>query len=194
MPVKLIFDESKSGRKGYSLPELDVPAQDGLIPEKYLRKEAPNLPEVDEGTVIRHFVNLSTQNHHVDKGFYPLGSCTMKYNPKINEKTARMEGFAGLHPFQPSATAQGALRLMRDLGRHLCEITGMQRITLQPAAGAHGELTALLMMRAYHTHNGNPRKKVIIPDSAHGTNPASIVAAGWEVAQKQLFPDCAPRR
>lgn len=183
MPVRLIFDESKSGRKGYSLPELDIPAKTGLIPDKFLRKEAPNLPEVDEGTVIRHFVGLSTQNHHVDKGFYPLGSCTMKYNPKINEKTTRLDGFARLHPFQPSATAQGALRLMRDLGRHLCEITGMQRITLQPAAGAHGELTALLMMRAYHINNGNPRKKVIIPDSAHGTNPASIAAAGWEVVQ-----------
>jgi glycine dehydrogenase subunit 2 len=155
----------------------------GLIPEKFLRKIPAELPEVSEQTVMRHFVNLSTQNYHVDKGFYPLGSCTMKYNPKINEKTARLPGFADIHPYQPSATAQGALRLMRELGRALCEITGMPAITLQPAAGAHGELTALLLMRAYHIHKGNPRKKVIIPDSAHGTNPASIITAGYEVVQ-----------
>ncbi len=183
MPVPLIFAESKVGRKGYTLPELDVPSKAGLLPERFLRKSDLHLPEVSEGSVMRHFVNLSIQNHHVDKGFYPLGSCTMKYNPKINEKTARLEGFSSLHPFQPSAMAQGALRLMRELSRALCEITGMKAITLQPAAGAHGELTALLLMRAYHIHQGNARKKVIIPDSAHGTNPASIVAAGYSVVQ-----------
>jgi len=183
MPVALIFDESKAGRKGYTLPDLDVPYKTGLLPDKFLRKNDLPLPEVSEGSVMRHFVNLSVQNHHVDKGFYPLGSCTMKYNPKINEKTARLEGFTNLHPFQSSVTAQGALRLMRELSRALCEITGMQAITLQPAAGAHGELTALLLMRAYHIHQGNARKKVIIPDSAHGTNPASIAAAGYSVVQ-----------
>ena len=186
MPVPLIFEESKPGRKGYTLPELDInKIQNGLIPQRFLRNEPPALPEVSEGMVVRHFVNLSTQNHHVDKGFYPLGSCTMKYNPKVNEYTARLTGFADLHPFQPSATAQGAIRLMRELSRALCEISGMQAITLQPAAGAHGELTALLMIRAYHTHNGNPRKKVLIPDSAHGTNPASIISAGYETVKVQ---------
>ncbi|MBL7191246.1 aminomethyl-transferring glycine dehydrogenase subunit GcvPB [bacterium] len=178
-----IFDKSRPGRTGYTLPHLNIQPQDGLIPERFLRRTQPNLPEVSEGTVVRHFVNLSTKNHHVDKGFYPLGSCTMKYNPKVNNKIAQLPGFAELHPFQPSATAQGALRLMRELGRAFCEITGMDAITLQPAAGAHGEFTALLMMRAYHAHNGSPRKKVIIPDSAHGTNPASIIMAGYEVEQ-----------
>jgi len=180
-----IFELSKKGRKGYTLPSLDVPAINNLIPKKFLRVEPPSLPEVGEGTAVRHFVNLSTKNHHVDKGFYPLGSCTMKYNPKINEKTCRLSGFSEIHPFQPSATAQGAIRLMRELGRDLCEIVGLPAITLQPAAGAHGELTALLMIRAYHQHNGNPRKKVIIPDSAHGTNPASIIAAGYDPVQIQ---------
>ena len=183
MPVPTIYEESRPGRNGFTLPELDVPRQENLIPEKYLRSSAPDLPEVDEGSVIRHFNNLSDMNHHVDKGFYPLGSCTMKYNPKVNEKTSRFEGFTQLHPFQPSATAQGAIRLMRELGRELCEIVGLPSITLQPAAGAHGELTALLMVRAFHTHNGNPRKKVIIPDSSHGTNPASIMLAGYEPVQ-----------
>jgi len=183
MPQPTIFEQSQPGRRGYTLPDLDVPEKKGLIPKKFLRENPPSLPEVSEGTVMRHFVNLSTMNHHVDKGFYPLGSCTMKYNPKVNDRMAALPGFANLHPFQPSATAQGALRLMRELGRALCEIVGLPAITLQPAAGAHGELTALLLFRAYHTHNGNPRKKVIIPDSAHGTNPASIVAAGYEVQQ-----------
>jgi len=178
-----IFELSKNGRKGYTLPSLDVPKVENLIPKKFLRDESPALPEVSEGTAVRHFVNLSTKNHHVDKGFYPLGSCTMKYNPKINEQTCRLSGFAEIHPFQPSATTQGAIRLMRELGRYLCEIVGLPAITLQPAAGAHGELTALLMIRAYHQYNGNPRKRVIIPDSAHGTNPASIITAGYEPVQ-----------
>ena len=183
MLVPLIFEESKSGRKGYTLPDLDIPLQEGLIPDRFLRAELPELPEVSEGMVVRHFVNLSVQNHHVDKGFYPLGSCTMKYNPKVNEKAALFPGFTDLHPFQPSVTAQGALRLMRELGRALCEIVGLPAITLQPSAGAHGELTALLMIRAYHTHSGSPRRKVVIPDSAHGTNPASIISAGYETVK-----------
>ncbi|NQS97000.1 MAG: aminomethyl-transferring glycine dehydrogenase subunit GcvPB [candidate division Zixibacteria bacterium] len=183
MPVPLIFEESKPGRKGYTLPDLDVPFQEELIPNRFLRSKPPELPEVSEGMVVRHFVNLSVQNHHVDKGFYPLGSCTMKYNPKVNEKAALFPGFTDLHPLQPSATAQGALRLMRELGRALCEIVGLPAITLQPSAGAHGELTALLMIRAYHTHSGSPRRKVVIPDSAHGTNPASIISAGYETVK-----------
>ena len=183
MTIPTIFEESRPGRTGYTLPPLDIPAGEGLIPQRFLRTTQPELPEVSEGTVVRHFVNLSTLNHHVDKGFYPLGSCTMKYNPKVSDILVQLPGFAELHPFQPSATAQGALRVMRELERALCEITGLDAVTLQPAAGAHGELTALLIMRAYHIHNGNPRKKVIIPDSAHGTNPASIIMAGYEVMQ-----------
>lgn len=180
---KLIFDLSKSGKRGVSLPKLDVPWRDNLIPDHLRRKEPIGLPEVSEPEVVRHFVNLSSKNHHIDRGFYPLGSCTMKYNPKINELTCRLSGFAGLHPFQDARDSQGALRLMVELGRDLMEITGMDGVTLQPAAGAHGELTGLLLMRAYHESNGDPRRKVIIPDSAHGTNPASIITAGYEVVQ-----------
>jgi len=180
---KLIFETAKRGKRGVRLPKLDVPAKENLIPETMRRKSSLGLPEVSEPEVMRHFVNLSMKNHHIDKGFYPLGSCTMKYNPKINEQTARLSGFAGLHPFQDASDAKGALRLMVELGNDLMEISGMDGVTLQPAAGAHGELTGLLLMRAYHEANGNPRKKVIIPDSAHGTNPASIITAGYEVVQ-----------
>ncbi|HDH58368.1 MAG TPA: glycine dehydrogenase subunit 2 [Bacteroidetes bacterium] len=180
---KLIFEVSKPGKRGVRLPESDVPHQDNLIPESLRRKGPIGLPEVSEPETMRHFVNLSTKNHNIERGFYPLGSCTMKYNPKINELTARLSGFTGLHPFQEAWDVQGALRLMVELSDALVEISGMDGITLQPAAGAHGELTGLLLMRAYHESKGDPRKKVIIPDSAHGTNPASIITAGYEVVQ-----------
>lgn len=180
---KLIFDLSRTGKQGVRLPELDVTKQEHNIPARYLRKGAIGLPEVSEPEVVRHFVNLSAKNHHIDRGFYPLGSCTMKYNPKINEATCRLPGFTSIHPFQDADQAQGALRLMVELSEMLVEITGMDGVTLQPAAGAHGELTGLLLMRAYHESKGDPRKKVIIPDSAHGTNPASIITAGYEVVQ-----------
>lgn len=179
----LIFELTKPGRTGYSLPEMDIPEQsaDELIPADYLRTEEAELPEVSELDIMRHYTALSKRNHGVDSGFYPLGSCTMKYNPKINENVARMAGLAHIHPLQDESTVQGALELMYDLQEHLVEITGMDEVTLQPAAGAHGEWTGLMMIRAYHEANGDTgRTKVIVPDSAHGTNPASATVAGFE--------------
>jgi glycine dehydrogenase subunit 2 len=179
----LIFEMSREGRIGYSLPENDVPEVDlaELFPAAYIREEAPELPEVSELDIMRHYTALSNRNHGVDSGFYPLGSCTMKYNPKINENVARFPGFAHIHPLQDESTVQGALELMHDLQEHLIEITGMDEVTLQPAAGAHGEWTGLMMIRAFHEANkDHNRTKVIVPDSAHGTNPASATVAGLE--------------
>jgi glycine dehydrogenase subunit 2 len=179
----LIFELSTPGRIGYSLPEMDVPELDldSLLPEGFLRSEEPELPEVSELDIMRHYTALSRRNHGVDSGFYPLGSCTMKYNPKINENVARFNGFAHVHPLQDESSVQGALELLYDLQQHLIEITGMDEVTLQPAAGAHGEWTGLMMIRAYHEANGDlKRTKVIVPDSAHGTNPASATVAGLE--------------
>ncbi len=179
----LIFEISKPGRIGYSLPELDVPEVplDELVPQQYLREQEPELPEVSERDIIQHYTALSRRYYGVDSGFYPLGSCTMKYNPKINEKAARLDGFVHVHPLQDERTVQGCLELMYDLQEHLKEITGMDEVTLQPAAGAHGEWTSLMMIRAYHEANGDfKRTKVLIPDSAHGTNPASASVAGFE--------------
>ena len=179
----LIFELSKPGRTGYSLPDLDVPAAapDQLIPKKFLRENPPEFPEVSEIDLIRHYTELSNRNHGVDSGFYPLGSCTMKYNPKVNEDVARLAGFTWIHPYQPEETVQGALELMYELQESLQEITGMDKVTLQPAAGAHGEWTGLMLIRAYHESRGdNKRTKVIVPDSAHGTNPASASVAGFD--------------
>lgn len=184
----LIFELSEPGRIGYSLPEMDVPELDlaELVPEGYLRAEEPELPEVSELDIMRHYTALSNRNHGVDSGFYPLGSCTMKYNPKINENVARFNGFAHLHPLQDESSVQGALELMYDLQEHLKEITGMDEVTLQPAAGAHGEWTGLMMIRAFHEANGDHhRTKVIVPDSAHGTNPASATVAGFDTITVQ---------
>ena len=180
----LIFEISTPGRMGYSLPEMDVTevALNELLPADYIRDEEAELPEVSELDIIRHYTALSNRNHGVDSGFYPLGSCTMKYNPKINENVARFNGFAHIHPYQDPKTVQGALELMYDLQEHLTEITGMDQVTLQPAAGAHGEWTGLMMIRAYHEANGDSKRtKVIVPDSAHGTNPASAAVAGLEI-------------
>ncbi|CQR46826.1 putative glycine dehydrogenase (decarboxylating) subunit 2 [Paraliobacillus sp. PM-2] len=179
----LVFELSKAGRVGYSLPELDVEETDleSIIGSTYLRKEAPSLPEISELQLIRHYTNLSKRNYGVDSGFYPLGSCTMKYNPKMNEDVARLEGLSHIHPYQDVETVQGALAIMYDLQTSLEEITGMHRFTLQTAAGAHGEWTGLMMIRAFHEKNGDyQRTKVIIPDSAHGTNPASAAVAGFD--------------
>ncbi|GKV68098.1 putative glycine dehydrogenase (decarboxylating) subunit 2 [Sporosarcina sp. NCCP-2716] len=179
----LIFEVSKPGRIGYSLTELDVPEVDldALLPDTFVRKDAPELPEVSELDIMRHYTALSNRNHGVDTGFYPLGSCTMKYNPKINEAVARMAGFANIHPLQAESTVQGAMEVAYDLQEHLSEITGMAEVTLQPAAGAHGEWTALMMIRAFHEANGDTdRTKVLVPDSAHGTNPASATVAGFD--------------
>ena len=179
----LIFELTKEERTGYSLPSLDVPEVDlyDLMPAELVREELAELPEVSELDIMRHYTALSNRNHGVDSGFYPLGSCTMKYNPKINENVARFAGFANIHPLQEESTVQGAMEMMYDLQEHLKEITGMDEVTLQPAAGAHGEWTGLMMIRAFHEANGDThRTKVIVPDSAHGTNPASATVAGFE--------------
>ncbi|RBW70587.1 aminomethyl-transferring glycine dehydrogenase subunit GcvPB [Bacillus taeanensis] len=180
----LIFELSKEGRVGYSLPECDVPEIElnALVSSEYVRSEEPELPEVSELQIMRHYTALSKRNHGVDSGFYPLGSCTMKYNPKINENVARIPGLAYVHPYQAEETVQGSMQLLYELQTSLAEITGMDEVTLQPAAGAHGEWTGLMMIRAYHEANGDfNRTKVICPDSAHGTNPASAVVAGLDV-------------
>lgn len=174
----LIFEYSSKGRKGYTLPKLDVDLEDYQIPASELRKDN-NLPEVSEIDVVRHFIALSVLNHHVDKGFYPLGSCTMKYNPKVNEDMCRLNGFAAIHPLQPEQTIQGAMQLMYELERYLCAISGMDAVSLQPAAGAHGELTSIMIVRKYFEEKKENRKKVLIPDSAHGTNPASVTLSGF---------------
>ncbi|MBI2653139.1 aminomethyl-transferring glycine dehydrogenase subunit GcvPB [Candidatus Woesearchaeota archaeon] len=180
--MKLIFEKSVRGRKAVELPKLDVPLQANLIPEEYVRQEL-ELPEVSELDVIRHYTALSRRNFGVDNGFYPLGSCTMKYNPKINEDTARLEGFSQLHPYVPEEFSQGALQLMYELQQYLKEITGMDAFTLQPAAGSHGELTGIMIVKKYFESINEKRSKVLIPDSAHGTNPASVTLCGFECTE-----------
>ena len=177
----LVFEISRPGRRAFSAPAGDVPAKplDELLPAAARRSSPARLPEVSEVDLVRHYTHLSTLNYGIDTGPYPLGSCTMKYNPKVNERTAALEGFAGLHPYQPEELVQGALALLYTLGEWLAEIAGLHATTLQPAAGAHGELTGLLLMRAYHEARGRAPRAVIIPDSAHGTNPASVVMAGF---------------
>ena len=180
--MELLKEISREGAKGFRLPPLDVEEVDikNFFPEKFLRDNPPPLPEVSEPEVIRHFVNLSSLNYHVDRGFYPLGSCTMKYNPRINEEMASLEGFTNLHPLQPDDTVQGALELIYNLQDYLGKLTGFKHVSLHPAAGAHGELLGLLLIRAYHKKHGNHhKKKILIPDSAHGTNPASCTRAGF---------------
>ena len=179
----LLFERSQAGRVGHSVPEPDVPAADpaALFPAEALRDDIPGLPEVSEVDVVRHFTRLSTWNAAVDLGLYPLGSCTMKYNPKLNERAARLPGFAAAHPMQPVALQQGFLQLCHELEAQLAEISGMDRVTLQPAAGAQGELAGLMMIRAYHEQRGEKRHRVLVPDSAHGTNPASAALNGYEV-------------
>ncbi len=189
MPEKLLYELSAPGRKGVRLPVADVPAAKPL-PKSLQRLEDAPLPEVSENEVIRHFHRLSNLNHHVDRDFYPLGSCTMKYNPKVNEQIASDSDFAGLHPFTPTRYAQGALQVLYELGEQLKAITGFSSVTLQPPAGASGELTGLLLMRKYHEERGDhKRNRVIIPDSAHGTNPATINFAGCEVVELKSGPD-----
>lgn len=181
---KLIFDLSKEGRQGFSLPVRNWSAGLDEIPAVLRREEAPALPQVSELEVVRHYTNLSQMNFGVDSGFYPLGSCTMKYNPKINEEIASHPGFAGLHPLQPARTVQGALKVYSELARSLSEITGMAEFTLNPFAGAHGELTGLMVIRQYHISRGDlKRTRIIVPDSAHGTNPASAAVCGLEIVQ-----------
>jgi len=179
----LIFEKSARGKRGIELPPLDVPAIDAAaaLGAAHARGEIIGFPEVSEIEVIRHFTRLSTWNYAIDLGMYPLGSCTMKYNPRVNEFVARLEGIATEHPYQPLELSQGCLKILQLLETCLLEITGMDAVTLEPSAGAQGELTGLLLIRAYLQSRGNPRKKVLIPDSAHGTNPATAVIAGYEV-------------
>ena len=178
-----IFELSSVGRKGVPLPKTDVPEPQGL-PQQFQRQSELGWPEVAEIDVMRHFVRLSVLNHHIEKGIYPLGSCTMKYNPKANEQAARLPGFAELHPEVSEEDAQGALKLMYELADFLAEIGGVDAVTLQPSAGAQGELVGLLLMRAYHSERKDKKRtQIIIPDSAHGTNPASVAIAGYETVQ-----------
>ena len=178
----LVFEKSSPGKRGYMLPPLDVPAVDAaaLLGDAH-RTASAALPELSEIEIVRHFTRLSTWNYAIDLGMYPLGSCTMKYNPRVNEFVARIEGLAEAHPYRPEQLAQGALEVIDLLQKCLLEITGMDAITLQPAAGAHGEFTGILLVRAWHESQGNPRKKVLIPDSAHGTNPATAAVCGYQV-------------
>jgi len=185
MNSKLIFEESRPGRSACALPALDVPAQDinKLLPPTALRPAPAELPEVDELTLVRHYTNLSRKNFGVDSGFYPLGSCTMKYNPKVNETLCGLTGFAQLHPYQPASTVQGILRIMYELGEYLKEISGFDGVSLCPAAGAHGEFTGMKVIHQYFKKHNDPRTKVLIPDSAHGTNPASSALCGFKAVE-----------
>lgn len=179
----LIFEISRPGKFAYSLPELDVPEIDLGSLGAPLREEL-DLPEVSEGDVIRHYTNISTKNFSIDKGFYPLGSCTMKYNPKINENVARIPGLSQLHPYQPEHTLQGTLKLLYELQEYLVEVAGMDKASLQPAAGAHGELAGLMLIKRYHEKRGDHhRTKIVLPDSAHGTNPATAAMAGFDIIE-----------
>lgn len=185
---KLIFERSREGRRAYDLPALDVPAANCAIPENMRAESKLDLPELGEVDLVRHYTNLSRRNFGVDNGFYPLGSCTMKYNPKINEEVAQL--FNDVHPLLDADMCQGSLRLMYDMEKCLCEICGMDAFTLQPAAGAHGELTGLMHIRAYHEHRGDTaRTTIIVPDAAHGTNPASAVMCGFKVKEIKSAPD-----
>ena len=185
---KLIFELSQPGSKGYSLPKNQF--GDYTLPQEMRRTADANLPECDEMTVVRHYTNLSGNNFGVDNGFYPLGSCTMKYNPAINEETAALKAFAALHPLQPAETCQGALAVYYGLQKSLAALTGLSEFTLNPFAGAHGELTGLMIIRAYHESRGDKQRvKVIVPDSAHGTNPASAAVCGLEIVEVKSKKD-----
>jgi glycine dehydrogenase subunit 2 len=177
--VKLIYEKSSAGRRGGSLPRYDLPAAD--VPPEHRRGKPPRLPELPEFELVRHFTALSARNFGIDTGFYPLGSCTMKYNPRVNERVVALPGFRDLHPLQEEDAAQGALELMWRLGEALKEITGLAAVSLQPAAGSQGELTGLMLMRAYFTDRGEERDTVITADTAHGTNPASVTMAGYKL-------------
>jgi glycine cleavage system P protein (glycine dehydrogenase) subunit 2 len=184
-----IFEKGAPGRRAFSCPELDVPQVDGLLPEGLRRSQEPRLPEVSEPELVRHYVNLSKKNFDLDSGFYPLGSCTMKHNPRLHERVAALPGHARLHPLQSPARAQGALELMWNLERSLAEIAGLPHVSLQPSAGSHGELAGVLLTRAFHADRGDTRTKVLTPDTAHGTNPATVTMAGYEVVKLGTNPD-----
>jgi glycine dehydrogenase subunit 2 len=181
--IETIFEKGAPGRRAFVAPALDVPAVDGLLPDTFRRAEGPRLPEVSEPEIVRHYVKLSKRNFDLDSGFYPLGSCTMKHNPRLHERVAALPGHARLHPFQSPKRAQGALELMWNLERALGEVSGLPHVSLQPSAGSHGELAGVLLARAYHEDRGQKRTKVLTPDTAHGTNPATVTMAGLEVVK-----------
>jgi len=186
----LIFEKGAAGRRAATMPSMDVPTEslESMIPSSLLRTEPAPLPEVSEIEVVRHYTHLSQRNFGVETGFYPLGSCTMKYNPKINEDMAVLPGFARIHPLQPEETVQGAIELIYELEQYLAEISGMARVTLQPSAGAHGELTGLMLIKAYHQSRGEGnRNLVLIPDNAHGTNPASATLADYKAVESKVI-------
>ncbi len=188
---KLIFEQGAPGRRAATMTTMDVPTEalETLIPANLLRREEAPLPEVSEIEIVRHYTHLAQSNFGVDTGFYPLGSCTMKYNPKLNEDMAALPGFAHIHPCQPEGTIQGAIRLFYELEHYLAEIAGMTRVTLQPSAGAHGELTGLMLIKAYHKSQGQEhRNLVLIPDNAHGTNPASATLADYKAVEVRTDP------
>ena len=186
--MKLIYEKSQPGRRASSIPTPDLPVPE--LPEELRRAEPPRLPELAEPELVRHFTKLSTRNFGIDTGFYPLGSCTMKYNPRVNERLANLRGFRDLHPLQEEEGAQGALELMWRLQEILAEVTGLHAVSLQPAAGSQGELTGLMLFRAYFKHRGEDeqRRKIVIPDTAHGTNPASVTMAGYELTPVKTDP------
>jgi glycine dehydrogenase subunit 2 len=183
MSTLTIFEKGAPGRRAFTCPQLDVPHVDGLLPDRLRRSREPRLPEVSEPELVRHYVNLSKKNFDLDSGFYPLGSCTMKHNPRLHERVAALPGHARLHPLQSPARAQGALELMWNLERALAEIAGLPHVSLQPSAGSHGELAGVLLTRAYHADRGDQRTKVLTPDTAHGTNPATVTMAGYELVK-----------
>jgi glycine dehydrogenase subunit 2 len=181
--VRTIFEKGAAGRRAFQCPDTDVPVREGLLPEKLRRQTAPRLPQVSEPELVRHYVNLSKRNFDLDSGFYPLGSCTMKHNPRLHERVTALPGHARLHPFQEPSRAQGALELMHNLENALGEVAGLPHVSLQPSAGSHGELAGVLLTRAYHEDRGEHRTKVLTPDTAHGTNPATVTMAGYEVVK-----------
>jgi glycine dehydrogenase subunit 2 len=184
-----IFEKGAPGRRAFVCPELDVPQAEGLLPDRLRRAEPARLPEVSEPEIVRHYVNLSKKNFDLDSGFYPLGSCTMKHNPRLHERVAALPGHARLHPLQSPAHAQGALELMWNLERSLSEIAGLPHVSLQPSAGSHGELAGVLLTKAFHADRGDTRTKVLTPDTAHGTNPATVTMAGYTVVKVGTNPD-----
>jgi glycine dehydrogenase subunit 2 len=188
--ARTIFEKGAPGRRAFTCPEIDVPQVDAeLLPERFRRKDPPRLPEVSEPEIVRHYVGLSKRNFDLDSGFYPLGSCTMKHNPRLHERVAALPGHARLHPLQSPENAQGALELMWNLQQALAEISGLSHVSLQPSAGSHGELAGVLLTRAYHEANGEQRHKVLTPDTSHGTNPATVTMAGLEVVKVATNPD-----
>jgi glycine dehydrogenase subunit 2 len=187
--TQTIFEKGRAGRRAFTCPELDVPAAEGLLPGAFRRAEPARLPEVSEPELVRHYVNLSKRNFDLDSGFYPLGSCTMKHNPRLHERVAALPGHARLHPLQTPKRAQGALELMHRLEHALGEIAGLPHVSLQPSAGSHGELLGVLLTRAYHEDRGETRTKVLAPDTSHGTNPATVTMAGYELVKVGTNPD-----